>query len=398
MVREMVNEQSIAEVVSRWTGIPVNKLTASERQKLLSLASVLHKRVVGQEEAVEAVAQAVLRSRAGLSRPEQPTGSFLFLGPTGVGKSELAKALAQELFDDEKHMVRIDMSEYGEQHSVARLIGAPPGYIGHDEGGQLTEAVRRKPYCVVLFDEVEKAHVSVFNVLLQVLDDGRLTDSQGRVVNFKNTIIILTSNLGAEYLQKAALDSSSGLLSDDEGSHNGGRSNKKSKKEGGGAISQEVRDQVMAVVRRHFRPEFLNRLDDITIFSPLTRDQLRSIMQLQMSAISNRLKDRNIEIQLTEHGLDHVLAKAYVPEYGARPIRRYLEKTITTQVSRLLIGGSLDRDQTLTIDAEKGETEGWADSELLFKVVPRAAVGASMEVDENQAAPPLFRPSPGRGK
>ncbi|KAM3575108.1 hypothetical protein VYU27_003021 [Nannochloropsis oceanica] len=406
MVREVVDEQSIAEIVSRWTGIPVNKLTASERQKLLSLADVLHERVVGQEEAVEAVAQAVLRSRAGLSRPEQPTGSFLFLGPTGVGKSELAKALAQELFDDEKHMVRIDMSEYGEQHSVARLIGAPPGYIGHDEGGQLTEAVRRKPYSVVLFDEVEKAHVSVFNVLLQVLDDGRLTDSQGRIVNFKNTIIILTSNLGAEHLQKAALDSSTSNLSDDEDSasngNGNGRSNKKSKKEGGSTvISEDVRGKVMAVVRRHFRPEFLNRLDDIVIFSPLSRKQLRSIMQLQMAAISNRLKDRNIEIHLAEDGLDHVLAKAYVPEYGARPIRRYLEKTITTQVSRLLIAGTLDRDQTLEISAQKPEGGTWADSELAFNVTPRSAAGASMEVDNGGSAnmaPPMFRPSPGRGK
>jgi len=338
LVSEVVGAEQIAEVIAKWTGIPVTKLKETEREKLLKLGEHLHKRVIGQDEAVDAVAEAVLRSRAGLSRPNQPTGSFLFLGPTGVGKTELAKALAFELFDDEHHMVRIDMSEYMEQHSVARLIGAPPGYVGHDEGGQLTEAVRRRPYSVVLFDEVEKAHPQVFNVLLQVLDDGRLTDGKGRTVDFSNVVIIMTSNIGSDILLKAVHQD--------------------------GTITPVTKEKVMQLVKQHFRPEFLNRLDDIVIFSPLTPDNLKSIVQLQFNNVLKRLEDRDIHVSISQKALDHILQVAYDPLYGARPLRRFLEKHVVTQLSKMIISGELTDHSQVTVD--------FGDNQLQFKVTAGA--------------------------
>jgi ATP-dependent Clp protease ATP-binding subunit ClpB len=335
LVSEVVGPDQIAEVVARWTGIPVSKLTQTEKDKLLQLAANLHKRVIGQDEAVEAVSEAVLRSRAGLSRSQQPTGSFLFLGPTGVGKTELAKALAFELFDDENNVIRIDMSEYMEQHSVARLIGAPPGYVGYEQGGQLTEAVRRRPYSVVLFDEVEKAHQQVWNVLLQVLDDGRLTDGQGRVVDFTNTVIIMTSNLGSEYLLETL--------------------------ESGGVITKETKDLVMSIVKKHFRPEFLNRLDDMVIFSPLTKTQLQEIVKLQVKSLAKRLESRHIDVVVDASALDFILTESYNPSYGARPLRRYVEKHIVTQLSKMIISGELLDESVVTIS-----TNGAHDG-LVFK-------------------------------
>jgi len=326
LLSEVVGPEQISEVVSRWTGIPVSKLNQTERDKVLHLAERLHQRVIGQDEAIEAVAQAILRSRAGLSRPQQPTGSFLFLGNTGSGKTETAKALAFELFDDESNMVRIDMSEYMEQHAVSRLIGAPPGYVGYDQGGQLTEAVRRRPYSVVLFDEVEKAHPQVFNVLLQVLDDGRLTDGQGRVVDFTNTVIIMTSNLGSDLLLEASEKSA--------------------------VIPQETKDKVMNIVRKHFRPEFLNRLDDILMFTPLGKEQLREVVRLQLKNLAKRLEDRHIELRLENSALDYVLQESYNPAYGARPMRRYIEKHIVTELSRLIISGEVLDDQIVTISCK----------------------------------------------
>ncbi|KAL9375144.1 hypothetical protein Peur_032023 [Populus x canadensis] len=328
MLTETVGPEHIAEVVSRWTGIPVTRLGQNEKERLLGLADRLHHRVVGQDQAVNAVAEAVLRSRAGLGRPQQPTGSFLFLGPTGVGKTELAKALAEQLFDDENQLLRIDMSEYMEQHSVSRLIGAPPGYVGHEEGGQLTEAVRRRPYSVVLFDEVEKAHISVFNTLLQVLDDGRLTDGQGRTVDFRNTVIIMTSNLGAEHLL-------SGLL--------------------GKCSMQVARDRVMQEVRKQFRPELLNRLDEIVVFDPLSHDQLRKVARLQMKDVASRLAERGIALAVTDAALDYILAESYDPVYGARPIRRWLERKVVTELSRMLVREEIDENSTVYIDAGPGQ-------------------------------------------
>ncbi|KAL6541910.1 Chaperone protein ClpB1 [Orobanche gracilis] len=324
MLTETVGPDQIAEVVSRWTSIPVTRLGQNEKVRLIGLGGRLHERVVGQDLAVTAVAEAVLRSRAGLGRPQQPTGSFLFLGPTGVGKTELAKALAEQLFDDDNLMVRIDMGEYMEQHSVARLIGAPPGYVGHDEGGQLTEAVRRRPYSVVLFDEVEKAHPSVFNTLLQVLDDGRLTDGQGRTVDFTNTVIIMTSNLGAEYLLR-------GLV--------------------GNCTMESAREMVMQEVRKHFKPELLNRLDEIVVFDPLSHDQLRKVCRLQLKDIASRLAERGIALGVTETALDVILAESYDPVYGARPIRRWLEKKVVTELSKMLIREEIDENSTVYIDA-----------------------------------------------
>jgi len=340
-VSETVGIDQIAEVVSRWTGIPVTKLNQTEREKLLRLGDVLHKRVVGQDAAVEAVADAVLRSRAGLGRPNQPTGSFLFLGPTGVGKTELAKALAADLFDDEKHMIRIDMSEYMESHSVARLIGAPPGYVGYDEGGQLTEAVYRRPYSVVLFDEVEKAHPQVFNVLLQVLDDGRLTDGQGRTVDFTNVIIVLTSNLGSDFLLHLRAKGSTAMIESDDEEMNGSE------------IPQATKDRVMDLVKKHFRPEFLNRLDDIVFFAPLNGANLKEIVQQQVHLLSKRLTDRSIRISLTSAASSFILKQAYDPNYGARPIKRFLEKNVVTQLSRMIISGQLVDHSTVNISATK---------------------------------------------
>lgn len=324
MLTETVGPDQIAEVVSRWTGIPVTRLGQNEKERLIGLADRLHRRVVGQDQAVAAVAEAVLRSRAGLGRPQQPTGSFLFLGPTGVGKTELAKALAEQLFDDDNLMIRIDMSEYMEQHSVARLIGAPPGYVGHEEGGQLTEAVRRRPYSVILFDEVEKAHPTVFNTLLQVLDDGRLTDGQGRTVDFTNTVIIMTSNLGAEFLLR-------GLT--------------------GKCTMESARELVMQEVRKHFKPELLNRLDEIAVFDPLSHDQLRKVCRLQLKDVASRLADRGIAMGVTEAALDVILAESYDPVYGARPMRRWLEKRIVTELSKMLIKEEIDENSTVYIDA-----------------------------------------------
>lgn len=324
LLKEEVGEEEIAEVVSKWTGIPVSRLVESEREKLLRLPELLHKRVIGQEEAVDAVAQAVLRARAGLKDINRPIGSFIFLGPTGVGKTELAKALSEALFDSEKNMVRIDMSEYMEKHAVSRLIGAPPGYVGYDEGGQLTEAVRRRPYSVLLFDEIEKAHPDVFNILLQLLDDGRLTDNQGRTVDFKNTIVIMTSNIGSAYL----IDN---IRPD-------------------GTIDEEVRERVEAEMKRHFRPEFLNRIDDVVVFSPLTREQIRGIIDLAMGEIQKRLADRRIRVELTDKSKDFIAGEAYSPTFGARPVKRYLQKHIETEIAERIIKGEVKDGETVVID------------------------------------------------
>ena len=328
LLRDKVTEEEIARIVERWTGIPVSKLMEGEREKLLHLEDILHQRVVGQDEAVRLVSEAILRSRAGIADPEKPIGSFLFLGPTGVGKTELAKALAEALFDSEKNLVRIDMSEYMEKFSVSRLIGAPPGYVGYEEGGQLTEAVRRHPYCVILFDEVEKAHPDVFNVLLQVLDDGRITDSQGRTVDFKNTVIILTSNLGSQYL----LD---GIGPD-------------------GDISAEARTQAEELLKRSFRPEFLNRLDEIVFYRPLTRDNIYHIIDLLLAGLNRRLEDKRLRVELTDTAKSLILEAAYDPMYGARPLRRYLQHTVENLVGRRIIAGEAAPGSTLTVDAADG--------------------------------------------
>ena len=329
ILRDRVTDEEIAKIVERWTGIPVSRLVQGEREKLLTLDETLHKRVVGQDEAVQAVTEAIQRSRAGIQDPNRPIGSFLFLGPTGVGKTELAKALAQALFDDENNMVRIDMSEYMEKYSVSRLIGAPPGYVGYEEGGQLTEAVRRKPYSVVLFDEVEKAHPDVFNVLLQVLDDGRITDSQGRTVDFKNTILILTSNLGSEYILN-------GINAD-------------------GTIEESAKEQVRALLRRTFRPEFLNRLDEIVFYKPLTKENVTKIIDLQIAKLNDRLADQQIRCELTPAAKAAIVDAAYDPQYGARPLRRYVQHTVETMLSKRLLRGDFTPGQTVTVDAENGE-------------------------------------------
>ena len=325
LLRNKVTEEEIARIIERWTGIPVARLMEGEREKLLHLEDILHRRVVGQDEAVRLVAEAILRSRAGIADPKKPIGSFLFLGPTGVGKTELAKTLAEALFDSEKNLVRIDMSEYMEKFSVSRLIGAPPGYVGYEEGGQLTEAVRRKPYSVILFDEVEKAHPDVFNILLQVLDDGRITDSQGRTVDFKNTIIILTSNLGSQLL----LD---GIGAD-------------------GEISPEARSQVDQLLKRSFRPEFLNRLDEIVYYKPLTRDNITHIIDLMAADLDRRLADKQISVALTPAAKEHIIQAAYDPIYGARPLRRYLQHSVETMLSRKIIADEVSPGQTITVDA-----------------------------------------------
>ena len=329
ILRDRVTDEEIARIVERWTGIPVARLVQGEREKLLTLDETLHKRVVGQDEAVQAVTEAIQRSRAGIQDPNRPIGSFLFLGPTGVGKTELAKALAQALFDDESNLVRIDMSEYMEKFSVSRLIGAPPGYVGYEEGGQLTEAVRRKPYSVVLFDEVEKAHPDVFNILLQVLDDGRITDSQGRTVDFKNTILILTSNLGSEYLLN-------GIRSD-------------------GSIDDGAKEQVQQLLRRSFRPEFLNRLDEIVFYKPLTKDNITKIIDLQIAKLNERLSEQQITCVVTDRAKEQIVEDAYDPQYGARPLRRYVQHTVETMLSKKLLRGDVTPGQTVTVDAVEGE-------------------------------------------
>ncbi len=329
ILADRVTDEEIAKIVERWTGIPVSRLVQGEREKLLHLDETLHKRVVGQDEAVRSVTEAIQRSRAGIQDPNRPIGSFLFLGPTGVGKTELAKTLAQALFDDENNLVRIDMSEYMEKFSVSRLIGAPPGYVGYEEGGQLTEAVRRKPYSVVLFDEVEKAHPDVFNVLLQVLDDGRITDSQGRTVDFKNTILILTSNLGSEYLL-------SGINAD-------------------GSIDENAKAQVEALLRRSFRPEFLNRLDEIVFYKPLTKDNVAKIIDLQIAKLNSRLEAQQIHCELTDSAKTAIVDAAYDPQYGARPLRRYVQHTVETMLSKKLLAGEVLPGQTVTVDVQNGE-------------------------------------------
>ena len=329
ILRDRVTDEEIARIVERWTGIPVSRLVQGEREKLLRLDETLHQRVVGQDEAVQAVTEAIQRSRAGIQDPNRPIGSFLFLGPTGVGKTELAKTLAQALFDDESNMVRIDMSEYMEKFSVSRLIGAPPGYVGYEEGGQLTEAVRRKPYSVVLFDEVEKAHPDVFNVLLQVLDDGRITDSQGRTVDFKNTILILTSNLGSEYLLN-------GIRPD-------------------GSVDDAARAQVEAILRRSFRPEFLNRLDEVVFYKPLTKANVTKIIDLQIASLNRRLEHQQLTCVLTDEAKAAIVDAAYDPQYGARPLRRYVQHTVETLLSKKILRGEVTPGQTITVDAQDGE-------------------------------------------
>ena len=329
LLRDKVTDQEIARIIERWTGIPVARLMEGEREKLLHLEDILHKRVVGQDEAVRLVSEAILRSRAGIADPDKPIGSFLFLGPTGVGKTELAKTLAEALFDSEKNLVRIDMSEYMEKFSVSRLIGAPPGYVGYEEGGQLTEAVRRKPYSVVLFDEVEKAHPDVFNILLQVLDDGRITDSQGRTIDFKNTILILTSNLGSQYL----LD---GI-------------------DANGEISQEAKDQVDQLLKRSFRPEFLNRLDEIVYYKPLTKENITSIVDLLIGSLNKRLADKQLTVELTPAAKTYVIDNGYDPLYGARPLRRFLQHTVETLVGRKMIADEVLPGTTLVVDCENDQ-------------------------------------------
>ena len=329
LVHEAVTDEEIARIISRWTGIPVAKLNESERSKTLHLGDELHRRVIGQDEGVELVTEAIIRSKAGIKDPTKPIGSFLFLGPTGVGKTELAKTLAQTLFDDEQNMVRIDMSEYMEKYSVSRLIGAPPGYVGYEEGGQLTEAVRRKPYSVVLFDEIEKAHPDVFNVLLQVLDDGRITDSQGRTVDFKNTILIMTSNIGSPYL----------LDGIDEN----------------GEIKEEAQKEVMDDLRGHFRPEFLNRLDEIILFKPLTKDNIGSIVDLMVKELNDRLADQELSLELTDAAKKDVIDNGYDPVYGARPLKRYLQKYVETLTARKILSGEVHTGDTLVLDVENGE-------------------------------------------
>ena len=326
LLRDKVTDEEIARIVSRWTGIPVSKLVEGEREKLLRLPSILHQRVVGQDEAVEKVSEAILRSRAGIQDPNRPIGSFLFLGPTGVGKTELAKTLAQALFDDEKNLVRIDMTEYMEKHSVSRLVGAPPGYVGYEEGGQLTEAVRRKPYSVILFDEVEKAHPDVFNILLQVLDDGRITDSQGRTVDFKNTIIILTSNLG------------SGVILEGIGPD--------------GKLSEEAREEVNGLLKRQFRPEFLNRLDEIVFYTPLTKDQIEKIADLTLEALNKRLAERGVTVRLTDEAKAYVVENGYDPVYGARPLKRFIQRAVETPVARTLVAEDVPEGSTLEVYPE----------------------------------------------
>ena len=327
LLQEEVTPEEIAQVVARWTGIPVARLLEGEKEKLLRLDQILHQRVIGQDEAVQAVADAIIRARSGLKDPKRPIGSFIFLGPTGVGKTELARALAETLFDTEDNIIRIDMSEYMEKHAVARLIGAPPGYVGYEEGGQLTEAVRRKPYCVVLFDEIEKAHHDVFNVLLQILDDGRLTDSQGRTVDFKNTTIIMTSNVGGHFLIENAT--------------------------GTGQIPESARKKVMDELRAQFRPEFLNRVDEIVLFKPLTLKEIKHIVVLQLGLLRTRLAERNMTIELSEAAKEYIAREGYDAIYGARPLKRFLQRQVETVLSRKLLSGEIADGSKITVDFKK---------------------------------------------
>jgi ATP-dependent Clp protease ATP-binding subunit ClpB len=330
MIKEEVDAEDIADVVSRWTGIPVSKMMQSEREKLLHLEDELHKRVVGQDEAITAVADAIRRNRAGLSDPKRPIGSFIFLGTTGVGKTELAKALADYLFDDENMMTRIDMSEYQEKFSATRLIGAPPGYVGYDEGGQLTEAIRRKPYSVVLFDEIEKAHPDVFNILLQVLDDGRLTDNKGRVVNFKNTIIIMTSNLGSNLIRE-----------------NFEKITPKNREE----IIEDTKNQVMGMLKTTIRPEFLNRIDDIIVFAPLKEEEIEQIVRLQLDGVSKMLAENGITLTYTEEAVKSIAQSGYDPEFGARPVKRVIQRKVLNKLSKDILAGTVDKSKPIIIDA-----------------------------------------------
>jgi ATP-dependent Clp protease ATP-binding subunit ClpB len=351
LLREEVTEDEIAEVVARWTGIPVARLVEGEREKLLRLDEVLHERVIGQDEAVQLVADAVIRARAGIKDPKRPIGSFIFLGPTGVGKTELARALAESLFDSEENMVRLDMSEYQERHTVSRLVGAPPGYVGFDEGGQLTEAVRRRPYAVVLFDEIEKAHPDVFNTLLQILDDGRLTDSQGRTVNFRNTVIVMTSNIGSLHLLDGFTPS--------------------------GEIAEDARDRVMADLRGHFRPEFLNRVDDIVLFKPLTLQEIERIVDLQIEDLRRRLADRHMALELTEAARAFIAKEGYDPVYGARPLKRFISHEVETRLGRALLSGDIGEGAVIVIDARDDDlVVTWQEAEADEPAEPREAVGA----------------------
>ena len=331
MIKEEVTAEDIADVVSRWTGIPVSKMLQSEREKLLHLEDELHKRVVGQDEAIVAVSDAVRRSRAGLQDPKRPIGSFIFLGTTGVGKTELAKALAEYLFDDESLMTRIDMSEYQEKHSVSRLIGAPPGYVGYDEGGQLTEAVRRKPYSVVLFDEIEKAHPDVFNTLLQVLDDGRLTDNKGRTVNFKNTLIIMTSNLGSAYIQ-SQFEKMTPLNHDQ--------------------VVEDTKNEVMSMLKKTIRPEFLNRIDETIMFMPLNRPQIEQIVRLQINGIRKMLEENGVTLQLTDEAVDFIATAGYDPEFGARPVKRAIQRYLLNDLSKQLLAQEVDRTRPIIVERQ----------------------------------------------
>jgi ATP-dependent Clp protease ATP-binding subunit ClpB len=347
LLREEVTEEEIAEVVSKWTGIPVSRLVEGEREKLLALDEVLHRRVVGQDEAVRLVADAVIRARSGIKDPRRPIGSFIFLGPTGVGKTELARALAEALFDSEENMVRIDMSEYQERHTVSRLVGAPPGYVGYEEGGQLTEAVRRKPYSVVLFDEIEKAHRDVFNVLLQVLDDGRATDAQGRTVSFKNTVIIMTSNIGSPHLVEGVTAR--------------------------GEITDAAREDVMRELRAAFRPEFLNRIDEIVLFKPLRLEEIEKIVDLQVEDLRRRLKDRDIRLELSEEARALVARAGFDPVYGARPMKRYLQRELETRIGRAIVSGDVPDGSTVTVSVQKGAHSTTLMAGLAISVGPSAA-------------------------
>ena len=329
LLRNKITEDEITKIISRWTGIPVTKLMEGEREKILHLDETLHKRVIGQDEAVEKVSEAIMRSRAGISDPRRPIGSFLFLGPTGVGKTELAKALAESLFDDEHNIVRIDMSEYMEKYSVSRLIGAPPGYVGYEEGGQLTEAVRRKPYSVILFDEIEKAHPDVFNILLQVLDDGRITDSQGRTVDFKNTIIILTSNLGSDYILEGI--------------------------EANGEISDNAKEKVSQLLKQSFRPEFLNRLDEIVFYKPLRKNEISKILELLIKDLERRLEDKHIKLNLTQSAKDYLINNGYDEIYGARPLKRFVQKKLETLIAKKILSQEILPNTTIMIDCLNDE-------------------------------------------